>query len=146
MDASQIVANCLPFLMAYILQFLKVQMRLLAENTLKILAGDGVEITGVPKEIAIKLALHFYKQLSFMLSVLLSTVSALALTLGSKRPLVGVLVAFSLLVLVAVWLLRWQTLGTGDAAQRERLDKEMSAAAYANTTLMLAATIAARWV
>src|SRR5207245_3421320 len=85
MDIAQILANSLPFLMAYAIQGLEAGMPSLVTNTLRVLLPEDVQIQGFPRQTAIKLAVHVYHQFSFIFSVLLSTVSALGLTLVSKK-------------------------------------------------------------
>lgn len=145
MDVPLMVSSSLPFFMSYLLQFLKGQMgRTLAENSLRVISGSKVVIDGIFKELAVNLAMHFFGQLSFVLGALLSTVSALTLTLTSKRPFLCGLVVFVLLTVLATWVLRWQTLGAEGPVQRAKLDKEMSWASYFNTTLMLLVTVWSR--
>jgi uncharacterized membrane protein len=143
MDAAQLVANALPFMMAYVIMALKSGIPQIAESTFKLVLPEGVSVEGTVRKCAIDLAVHVYRQLSFILSVLLSTVFALALTLTSQRRLLAVIVTFTLLTVVAAWVLRWQTLSS-TPGQREQRDKEMGRASFAATTIMLIATIWAR--
>lgn len=143
MDIAQFVANALPFLMAYVIQFLKAGVPQIAENTLRVLLPKSFVLEGKSRGYCISLTVHVYRQLSFILSVLLSAVSALALTLTSERRVVAVVVAFLLIAVAAVWVMRWQTL-SADEAQRNRRDTEMAWASFLTTTLMLLVTLYAR--
>ncbi|MDQ3816402.1 MAG: hypothetical protein M3362_01775 [Acidobacteriota bacterium] len=145
MDAAQLVANALPFMMAYVIMLLKSGIPQIAESTFKLVLPEGVSIEGTARKCAVDLAVHVYRQLSFILSVLLSTVSALALTLTSQRRVLAVLVTFTLLTVIAVWVMRWQTL-SANPQQRARRDKEMGFTSFATTTIMLLATLYARGV
>jgi hypothetical protein len=143
MDTAQVVANSLPFVMAYLLQLLNVATPQLAENTLKLLCQGKVSLENEWRDLFIGFALHLYRQISFVSSTLLSTVSALALSLASGKPLFGVIASFVLLIELVLWLGRWQTLAVSEE-QRPRRDKEMTYASLATTTLMLMVTFLAR--
>jgi hypothetical protein len=143
MTASEVVATSLPFAMAYLVQVLRPAMPRLADNTLQALLGKGERFEGAAREWAVQLAIHFYAQVTFIITVLLSTVSAMALTLTSPVPMIGVLVAFVLLTIILLWFFRWQTLASSRSERRKR-DWEMALVAPAVTTLMLMATITAR--
>ncbi len=143
MDTAQLVANALPFLMAYVIQLLKAGVPQITENTLRVLLPKGFVVEGKSRMYCISVTVHVYRQLSFILSTLLSAVSALALTLTSERRVVAVVVVFLLIVVAAVWVLRWQTL-SADEAQRDRRDSEMAWASVLTTTIMLIVTLYAR--
>jgi len=146
MDIAQILANSLPFLMAYAIQGLEAGMPSLVTNTLRVFLPEDVQIQGFPRQTAIKLAVHVYHQFSFIFSVLLSTVSALGLTLVSKKREVGILVGFVLIVGTGMWIARWQPLARGlDETEGAKCDKEMRCAARCTITLMLFATLYARY-
>ena len=146
MEASQVVANLLPFLLAYVIQFLKIGIKPIARNTLRILLPEGVELGELSVETAIELATHVYSQVSFIFSVLLSTVSALALSLSSERKVAAILAAFVLIVVSAVWVGRWGTLAVQQNSETiRRRAYEMKIAAYGTTTLMMVTTIYARF-
>ena len=139
MDTAQIVANALPFILAYVIIGLKHGIPQLADGALRVVLPEGVRIQGNARKHAIDLTVHIYSQLSFILSLLLSTVSALALTLISQRRVSTVIVTFLLVVLIVLWVLRWQTLGA-NASQRSGRDKEMSWASIASTLLSTSST------
>src|SRR5260370_4786729 len=115
MDASQILANALPMMMAYVVMWLRTGIPQLTESTVRVILPDGVRLEGHARTYAVELAIHVYRQLSFVVSLLLSTVSALALTLTSNRKIVAGIVVFLLLSTVVLWLLRWQTLSANPA-------------------------------
>ena len=144
MDSAQILANALPFLMSYVLLLVRTGTRPLAENMIRVILPDSRAIDGYPREFAVTLALHFYTQLSFVFSLLLSSVAALGLTMASPRPLLSGVVVFLFLVTFAVWFGRWQTLGVG-AADRTRVDHEMTVVSWVSTSVMLSLTLWARW-
>jgi hypothetical protein len=143
MDTAQLVANALPFMMAYVIMGLKAGIPRIAASTFKLVLPEGVSIEGHSRTYAIDLAVHVYRQLSFILSTLLSTVSALALTLTSQTPVVAVLVTFSLIAVIATWIFRWQTVSSAPE-ERQRRDREMGIASFIVTTVMLIATLYAR--
>jgi len=143
MDVAQITANALPFLMAYVVQLFSRSLHQLTDNVIKVLLPKDEVLEGYPRDFAVELAIHVHGQLNFILSILLSTVSALALTLTSKRPTIVVIAAFGLLVLIVAWIFRWQTLSV-DESQRKKRDKEMFWVSLATTTVMLVTTLYAR--
>jgi hypothetical protein len=143
MDMAQIVSNTLPFGLSYGIMILKRGIPQLADGALRVVLPPGVRLEGNARRYAIDLTLHVYSQLSFILSLLLSTVSALALTLISDRRVAAVLVTFLLIIMVLCWVLRWQTLGA-NPAQRAGRDREMSIASFIATTVMLFTTLYAR--
>src|SRR5437879_10828530 len=97
MDIAQILANSLPFLMAYAIQGLEAGMPSLVTNTLRVLLPEAVQIQGFPRQTAIKLAVHVYHQFSFIFQALLSNQSSLVLTLVSTKWQVRHLVGFLLI-------------------------------------------------
>jgi len=145
MDSAQLIANSMPFLMAYLVQVLKPGIAVIARNTLKVVLPDTISLDDDMKEIAVDLAVHFYRQLSFFIAVLLSTVAALGLSMSANAPLPGFLSVFALLGVSAGWVLRWNTLAASTAEERRSRENEMSVASYAITTLMLLSTLTARW-
>lgn len=143
MDSEQLLANLLPFLMSYAIQFLK-NPKPLAENMAKALCPKDRVINGFPFDFAINLAIHFYSQVSFFLSSILSIVAALALTLSSERPLCGIVGIVVALFYSAAWFFRWQTIALIES-KREIRDKEMKIASFTITSFMLILTLIARW-
>ena len=83
----ELIAESVPFLMAYLVQSLQSGMRRLAENTLRSMLPDDCVMDGYPREIAVDLSVQFYRQFSFIVAVLLSCVSSIVLTVTSVRPL-----------------------------------------------------------
>ncbi|MGX6998137.1 hypothetical protein [Caballeronia sp. KNU42] len=144
MTANDFIAVFLPFLLSYLIQALAKGVPTIAQNTLTIILPRDTKLQGVPHDLAITLAIQVYRQVSFLVSVLLSTVSAMALTLTSTVPAIGVLAAFLLVGLVAVWFFRWQTLGA-NPNERESRDRQMKFGSLTTTTIMMIATLWARW-
>jgi hypothetical protein len=141
----ELIAESLPFLMAYMVQLLEPGMRPLASNTLKAMLEDGVSVTGRPRDIAVDLALHFYKQFAFIIAMLLSTVSAIILTVIGPKPIFAVLGTVILIVAILLWVLRWQTLGAGnDLNVRVKHEMEMRWASGITTTVLLLLTLYVR--
>ncbi len=143
MQISNLIATSLPFLMAYALLALEFGMRPLAENTLKTLLPEKRVLEGWPRDVAINLALHFYRQFSFIGSAFLATASALAFTIGSKdKQLTAVAVTFIVIIVAVVWVFRWQPLArAADERLHAKYDNEMKMASIGTTSIMLALSL-----
>lgn len=143
MKSGDLVAISLPFLMAYVLQGLRLAGDRLAGSVLDRIAEGRAQLKGEARLLCVETALVFHRQVSFFGSVLLSTVSALALAVQASEPTVAVLAAFLLLLLLGAWYARWQIFSVPDDLRVPR-QKEMNNAVWAATTVLFAATLFGR--
>lgn len=145
MTAVGVVALATPFVLSYLIQLLSSHMKNLAAGVLRLRLGPEEELSGFAKECAIDLAVSFYRYISFIVSVLLSTVSAMAYILQTSVQLLAFVAAALFIAEIIVFFFRWHPMSiqpnAGEVVKRGR---EMFAASVATTTIMLVLTIAAK--
>ena|SRR5215813_1930481 len=147
MNLAETVAAAAPFLLAYLIQGLGKGMPALAEGVLRVTLGPGDEVTGFAKECAVNLAVRFYNYISFIVSLLIGTVSAMEFILQTTVRSLAYIVAVAFVALTIVFFMRWHPLnipsGTQEAKRRER---EMGYATFGMTTAMFALTFIAKYL
>jgi hypothetical protein len=145
MTPVEVIAVITPFVLAYIIQWLSRHMRELANGVLRLTLKPEEEVTGFAKECAIELAVKFYGYVSFIVSILISTVSALAYVLQAKVQFLAYFIVVVFIVELLFFFLRWHPMnippGIEEAKKRSR---EMSYASVLTTTGMMIVTVAAK--
>jgi hypothetical protein len=139
MWVQRAIGDALPFLMAYALQIFRLASRPLAESMLTKVSGQGVIFQGTGRDVAVELAISFYRQVSFFASLALSAASALALGLRAGSPIPGTVAAFLVMVAFPIWFARWQPFAVADDRLLSRA-REMAWGSVAITTILGFAT------
>ncbi len=143
MEIIDYVLEAFPFLIAYAILLLEPGMQPLAENTLRTLVGPREKLEGWPRDLAVKLALLFYRQFSFITSVILSITAGLVVILSSDHYKLAVAAMLLFFVIFLIWVFRWQPLAHPPNEDRQkRLDKEMWLASAGTISLMLVLSLA----
>lgn len=115
-NIDEIIVIAMPFLFSAISLVFGSMVPTYATFLLKVSGPLGV--TPRLKEEAVKLATAVYVQLGFVFAVLSSSVSCIALTVRSPRPIFAAVGAFFLVTSLLLWVFKWQHLKLDDIGTR----------------------------
>jgi hypothetical protein len=107
---DELIAVSLPFVISIIMQVLQPGVRAYAERATLITFPKSIYLSDEYKKLCVDLAVHTYVHLSFVFSVLLSSVSCIGYTILSKKPILAAAGAVALITFIPFWLINWQGL------------------------------------
>lgn len=138
---GDLIAVSLPFALSVVVKLVNHLLRGYAERMVKINLQDHNTSERV-RQFAVDLAVQTYLQLSFVLSLLMSSISCIAYTILCPRPLLAAIGAAALLLLLPWWIMRWQGLSAQDLQTPP--GRLMRASSWAAILLQWAVTLYAR--
>jgi hypothetical protein len=109
---DEVIAVIMTFVFAALIQFLGKGVPIYAGRAMKNTLPEEVRgsISKKVETFAIDLSTQIYIQLGFVFGILSSTVSCIAYTIRSQRPIFAALGAVLLACLIPYWLFYWQGL------------------------------------
>ena len=140
---DEVIAVSLPFVLAAVLRLVNRGVPVYAERIGRYGTGEQVELSDPVKRIAVNLAFRTYSQLSYVFSLLASSVTCISLTILSARPALAALGAAALLCLMPFWIIRWEGLSSTELQARE--GRPMRVSAWITILALWAITLYARF-
>ena len=139
-ELNKLVIILLPFLMAYIIQSLHLTKNRLITNLITLSSPRNATLDVDVQNLVTQVTKGFFDQFSFIISMLLSAISALVFTLNSIKPWLGAIVTFIMIVIIFIWIIRWQPLAEKNE-HKERHSREMIASALFVNSVLLFTTL-----
>lgn len=140
---DEFIAVSLPFGLSIVLQLLNSGVRAYAKRSARFTIPKTINVTESIENLCVDLAVHTYLHLSFIFGVIMSSVSCIAYTVLSARPLIAAIGAVALIVLIPTWLIRWQGLSASQLEGKE--GKPMKRAAWWTIVFLWLLTVYARF-
>ena len=143
MNIPELGATIIPFITSYAVAILGGNTKTIAASMLKLATPGNVVVGTNLRDLAVDLATSVHAQLSFVVSVLSAIVVAACWSL-TDAPRVAALPVLALVLVGLGWVYRWHPTAVTEEVKAKR-ETEMFRASLAVITIMLIASVAARW-
>ncbi len=139
---DEFIALSLPFVLSIVIQLLQPGIRSYASRFANLSLPDSYSATPKIQKAMVDLAVYTYAHLSFVFSILLSSISCLTYTVLSPRPIFAAVCVLILVTLIPIWLIYWQ--GLSAQALEQQQGRWMKLSAWISIIALWAITLYAR--
>jgi len=140
---DELIAVSLPFTLSIVTQVLRRGVRTYAQRIVKASTQEGLNLSSGVERFSVDLAVQVYSHLSFVFSLLMSSISCIGYTILSARPTLAAVGATVLVLLLPWWIIQWQGLSATELQGAK--GKPMRAAAWTTVFLLWWVTLYAKF-
>ena len=142
MLVDDVIALSIPFALSVVIQLLQPGVRAYAGRFSQQNLPKSTKVSPAIEKAMINLAVCTYTHLSFVFSILMSSLSCLTYTVLSTRPIFAAVGVMVMITMLPIWLIYWQGLSAEELQQNQ--GKWMNVSAWLSIIVLWIITLYVR--